>query len=52
MARQSPVQHHGAQGITPQQQKPATSGFKHSEGHEPQGVIGKMGRDIGEQRDA
>ena len=52
MARQGPIQHCGAQRIAPQQQKPATSGFKRGEGHEPQGVIGKMGRDIGEQREA
>ena len=49
MARERSIQHHGAQRITPEQQKPATSRFKCCEGHEPQGVIGQMGRDIGEE---
>ena len=50
-ARQGPVQHCGAQRIAPQQQKPATPSFQRCEGHEPQGVIGQMGRQVSDQHD-
>ena len=51
MARQRPIQQRGAQRIAPQQQQPAPSGFQRREGHEPQGVIGKMGRQVDDQHD-
>jgi hypothetical protein len=52
MQQQRPVQHDGAKRISPQPQEPFAAVIHRRQRHQPQCVIGKMGRDVGKQYQA